>query len=96
MKLRSSLRPLAVWANKARDHASSARRFAIRSPEILVLDEGALIERLFSIGFDPIYFDRSKRGRLNAPDSSYGVLYAAAETRGAFAETFLREPGRTL
>lgn len=35
-------------------------------------------------------------GRLNAPDGSYGVLYTAHSRRGAFAETFLREPGRTL
>ncbi|MBP0617686.1 RES family NAD+ phosphorylase [Jiella sp. KSK16Y-1] len=35
-------------------------------------------------------------GRLNAPDGSYGVLYAAAAREGAFAETFLRSPGRTL
>jgi hypothetical protein len=26
----------------------------------------------------------------------YGVLYAARSARGAFAETFLRDPGRTL
>ncbi|RXT37484.1 hypothetical protein B5V01_29170 [Mesorhizobium erdmanii] len=30
------------------------------------------------------------------PNASYGVLYAARETSGAFAETFLRAPGRTL
>jgi len=35
-------------------------------------------------------------GRFNAPDGSYGVLYAAKEPAGAFAETFLRTPGRTL
>lgn len=32
-------------------------------------------------------------GRLNAPDGSYGVLYAAKNVQGAFAETFLRNPG---
>ena len=35
-------------------------------------------------------------GRLNAPDGSYGVLYVAQKPFGAFAETFLRTPGRTL
>jgi hypothetical protein len=30
---------------------------------------------------------------LNAPDGSYGVLYASQTTQGAFAETFLRSPG---
>ena len=43
---------------------------------------------------DPIYYDRSRGGRLNAPDASYGVLYAAADPHGAFAETFLRSPAR--
>lgn len=69
---------------------------ANRSPEIITLAQGAIIERFFPIGFDPIYFDRSDKGRLNAPDGSYGVLYAAAQLRGAFAETFLRVSGRTL
>ncbi|WP_244635274.1 RES family NAD+ phosphorylase [Methylosinus sp. C49] len=46
--------------------------------------------------FDSIHFDRSRDGRLNAPDASYGVLYVAENLRGAFAETFLRAPGRTL
>lgn len=56
--------------------------------------KGAILERFFTIGFDPIYFDRGKDGRLNAPDGSYGVLYAAGQVRGAFAETFLRTTGR--
>ena len=44
----------------------------------------------------PIFFDRSAGGRLNAPDGGYGVLYGAATMAGAFAETFLRAPGRTM
>jgi len=35
-------------------------------------------------------------GRLNAPDGSYGVLYAAKAVDGAFAEVFLRTRGRTV
>ena len=52
--------------------------------------------RFYSRGRNPIFFDRSSRGRLNSPDGSYGVLYAAEQTNGAFAETFLRSPGRRL
>jgi hypothetical protein len=44
--------------------------------------------------YDPIYYDRTLSGRLNAPDASYGVLYAAKTPHGAFAESFLRTPGR--
>ena len=67
-----------------------------RVPEFTVLRKGVILERFFSADFDPIYFDRSKSGRLNAPDGSYGVLYAAQDLGGAFAETFLRNPGQTM
>lgn len=69
---------------------------ARRAPEILVLPAGTIAHRFYTARFDPVFFDRSNQGRLNAPDGSYGVLYAAREPHGAFAETFLRQPGRTL
>jgi len=59
------------------------------------LDTGVIVERFFNKSYEPVYFDRSLNGRLNAPDGSFGVLYTAAQLRGAFAETFLRDPGRT-
>jgi hypothetical protein len=67
-----------------------------RSPSTLALGAGTRVERIFTAAYDPIYFDKTLSGRLNAPDGSFGVLYAAETLRGAFAETFLREPGRTL
>ena len=70
--------------------------FSAREPVIVSLHEGTLVERIFTSTRDPVYFDRSRSGRLNAPDGAYGVLYAAADARGAFAETFLRHPGRRL
>lgn len=69
---------------------------ASRRPEILTLPEDVVVERIFTAAFEPIHFDRGRNGRLNAPDGAYGVLYVAQQLRGAFAETFLREPGRTL
>lgn len=57
---------------------------------------GTSFHRFYSASYDPIFFDRSDRGRFNSPDQSYGVLYVAKETAGAFAETFLRTPGHTL
>jgi len=62
----------------------------------VVLARGSVIHRFYWISNDPIYFDRTNKGRLNSPDGRYGVLYAARRIDGAFAETFLREPGRTL
>jgi hypothetical protein len=69
---------------------------ASRTPEFVTLTLGAIVERFYTAAYDPIYFDRSTLGRFNAPDGSYGVLYAAEQLAGAFAETFLRMPGRTL
>lgn len=67
-----------------------------RSPSFEDLLPGANIHRFFTAAFDPIHFDQSDLGRFNNPAGGYGVLYAAKDLRGAFAETFLREPGRTL
>jgi hypothetical protein len=67
-----------------------------RAPALHVLKSGALLHRFFTKPYEPVHFDRSDRGRFNAPDGSYGVLYAAEAPAGAFAETFLRAPGRTL
>ncbi|MDE2581860.1 MAG: RES family NAD+ phosphorylase [Rhodospirillales bacterium] len=69
---------------------------AARDPHLVRLAQGTVLHRFFTAGFDPVFFDRSRDGRLNAPDGSYGVLYAAQSESGAFAETFLRQPGRTL
>ncbi len=63
-----------------------------RDPLLLELPDGSSLHRFY----DPIFFDTSTLGRFNAPDGSYGVLYASENKAGAFAETFLRTPGRTL
>lgn len=69
---------------------------ASRDPELVTLRAGTIVHRFYTEKNEPIYFDPSLDGRLNAPDGSYGVLYCARETSGAFAETFLRSPGRRL
>lgn len=67
-----------------------------RRPDLIELPAGEKLHRFYTAQWEPIFFDRSTTGRFNAPDGSYGVLYAAREPAGAFAETFLRTPGRTL
>lgn len=67
-----------------------------RTPLTVTLLAGTELHRFYPAGREPIYFDGSLSGRLHAPDGRYGVLYAAAKAEGAFAETFLRTPGRTL
>ncbi len=69
---------------------------ASRTPLTVRLAPGDILYRFYSLGFDPVYFDTTTQGRLNAPDASYGVLYAAHRASGAFAETVLRTPGRRL
>lgn len=69
---------------------------AIRSPIFETLRQGTEIHRFFTAAFEPIHFDRSDKGRFNDPARGYGVLYGAESKRGAFAETFLRQPERTL
>ena len=50
--------------------------------------------RFYRNGYGSTYFAMDRSGRLNAPDGSFGVLYAAQSLNGAFAETFLRDPGQ--
>jgi hypothetical protein len=65
-----------------------------RNPRLVTIAAGAILHRFYTKAFDPIFHDRSLDGRLNAPDGSYGVLYTAERSGGAFAESFLRTPGR--
>lgn len=65
-----------------------------RSPRLLKVTAGAVLHRFYNKAHSPIYFDASGAGRLNAPTGAYGVLYSAGMPHGAFAETFLRQPGR--
>jgi hypothetical protein len=70
-----------------------------RHPSLLTIDPGETLHRFWTRVDGPrlnesIYYDSTRSGRLNAPDASYGVLYTANDPHGAFAETFLRTPGR--
>lgn len=69
---------------------------ARRRPRLFPVRAGTVVHRFYAAGNEPIFFDASRAGRLNSPDGGYGVLYTAREMFGAFAETFLRKPGRTL
>ncbi len=64
---------------------------ARRKPHLVNLPEGAVLHRFFTAQYDPVFFDRGPDGRLNAPDGSYGVLYAGRKItrRGAPAEIAL-------
>ena len=67
-----------------------------------ILEAGRTLYRIHPLDRGPIFFgpspDRPLSGRWDAPDRSYGVCYLADADHSyvAFAERFLREPGRTL
>lgn len=67
-----------------------------RDPLLVDIPAGTTLHRFYTAAYAPIFFDTSTLGRFNAPDASYGVLYVSENKAGAFAETFLRAPGRTL
>lgn len=80
--------------SRGRDGSFAARKSGFSNPKIATVAAGGILHRFYSKAYEPIFFDRSKGGRLNAPEADYGVLYAAETANGAFAETFLRQPGR--
>ncbi len=69
---------------------------ARRNPNWIDLPAGTIVFRFYEAAYNPIHFDASPLGRLNAPDGAFGVLYVSAKEAGAFAETFLRTPGRRM
>jgi hypothetical protein len=68
---------------------------ATREPLIVSVATGTTLHRFYRAQLAPIFFDEGRGGRLNSPNGAYRVLYTAETSKGAFAETFLRVPGRT-
>ena len=66
--------------------------FALALP--IAREERVRFFRIHRRSFSPVYFDRGADSRFNAPDGSFGVLYASCEEEGAFAETLLRSRRR--
>ncbi len=59
-----------------------------RSPLLYELEEGTVIYRLHSAGQVAIFFGRTGGNRFDAPDGTYGVLYAGEDEYCCFIETF--------
>ena len=60
---------------------------ATRSPLFYELEEGTVIYRLQRADREPISFGRTGENRFDAPDGSYGVLYAGEDEYCCFIET---------
>lgn len=67
-----------------------------RSLPLEKISRGRVYKRLHPYDADAVYFNKTNDYRFNAPNEQYGVLYVAEELKGAFAETLLRHPGKTL
>jgi hypothetical protein len=61
---------------------------------VVTVAAGAEFYRSHHANFGPVYFGRGPTYRFDDPAGAYGVLYAALQLEGAFAETHLRKPGR--
>jgi RES domain len=77
------------------DRPVPPRDIAQRNPPAITIGD-VTFYRFYRRGLEPIFFDRSTKCRFNSSDGSFGVLYAAENLAGAFAETFLRNPGRRI
>jgi hypothetical protein len=64
-----------------------------RSLPLEILNVGQTIYRIHSTTKDPKFFGNSGDWRFDAPDASYGTLYAGLSAEVAFAETLLRGTG---
>ncbi len=55
-----------------------------------------MLFRSHQIKRNPIYYGKSRLHRFDAPDGSYGVLYAGRDAYCAFIETFARSAGASI
>ena len=67
-----------------------------RSLPLEKISRGRVYRRLHPYARNAIHYNDSNDYRFNAPNEQFAVLYVAEELKGAFAETLLRHPGKTL
>lgn len=73
--------------DKPGEHPEPPADLADCKPLILRLEPGAVIYRIYDAAGDALNFGQRAANRFDAPDGSYGVLYAAADEHACFAET---------
>jgi len=67
-------------------------------PDHLMTEHSPLVlYRIHDKDYSPLFFGRTGNYRFDAPDQSFGVLYAASTREGAFVEAVLRQKtGRSI
>lgn len=73
--------------DKPGQHPEPPADLAARSPLLDSLAEGTIVYRLHRADRDPLYFGRTGDNRFDAPDGSYGILYAGEDGYCCFIET---------
>ena len=73
--------------DKPGEHPEPHADLAERSPLLYTLEEGTVVYRLYRADRDALYFGRTGDNRFDAPDGSFGVLYAGEDEYCSFIET---------
>jgi RES domain len=68
----------------------------LASRDVPVLEYDGILFRTHNIRRHPVYFGKAALYRFDAPDGSYGVLYAGRDPFCAFIETMARIPGHRI
>jgi hypothetical protein len=73
--------------DKPGEHPEPHADLAERSPVLYTLEEGTVVYRLYRADRDALHFGRTGDNRFDAPDGSFGVLYAGEDEYCCFIET---------
>ena len=63
------------------------------SPVFRKFVKGDALYRLCGASYSPLFFGKTGTGRFDAPDNSYGVMYAGLDVYACFIETFGHKTG---
>ena len=74
-------------------HPEPPSDLASRLPLLVTLDSGTVLSRFHDRDYGPIFFGRTGNYRFDAPDQSFGVLYAGRDEFCAFIEIFGQSTG---
>lgn len=75
------------------DHPEPPSDLDARSPSVLTVAPGTPFSRIHSRTQGPLFFGKTRTNRLDASDSSFGVMYVGFDEYCAFIETFGHDTG---
>jgi len=69
---------------------------ALASRKVSLIEFDGVLFRSHQIKRNPVHYGKSRIDRFDAPDGSYGVLYAGRDAYSAFIKTFARSAGASI